>query len=91
VVKVPIEESAAARARWLAELADALDDAQKLMWNLGEGAFQSPETMELYVRIETARLEIRSLRLSRRAPDQPLSDPKWIELPWERTAGGRAN
>lgn len=89
MVQVPTEVCAAERARWLAELADALDDAQKLMWNLGQGVFRTPEAMELYVRIETARLEIRSLRLSRRAPDQQLPDPKWSELPWERTAGSR--
>ena len=63
-----------------------MDDAQKLMWSLGQEALRSPEAMELYVRIETARLEIQSLRLSRRAPDHQVPDPKWSELPWERAA-----
>lgn len=64
--------SAAGRARWLAELSDALDQAHNLMWKLGIGDGGGPAAMELYLRVEAARLEVQALRLGRRY--QPLDD-----------------
>lgn len=50
------------RARWLAQLADAIDQAQLVAWKLGIDGTQSAEAFELYCRLETAREEIEQLR-----------------------------
>ena len=62
---VPIEVPPADRARWLAELAEALDDAQRLFRELEWTSITRADAFELYMRIEAARLEVQSLRLSR--------------------------
>ena len=66
------EPSAAARTRWLAELSQALADAQALLWGLGAAGF-SPEALSLYGQIEAALAEVRSLKLqeNRRANQLP--------------------
>ena len=81
--RVPKPSSASERAHWLAELAQALEQAQRLAWRLDAEA--GPEAMELYSRLEAARMEVRSLQLGRLkvAPDD--HDPKWASfLPWSR-------
>jgi hypothetical protein len=91
VVEVPTEAAASERARWLAELSAALDEAQRLIWQLGVSAADSPEAMELYVRIEAARLEVQALRLSRRHGPPNNSASEWTEFsPWKRTEGSAA-
>ncbi|MFL6752191.1 MAG: hypothetical protein ACJ8FL_03055 [Sphingomicrobium sp.] len=72
--------TATERARWLAELAAALEQAQQLAWSLGLDEDSSPEAMELYGRLEAARAEVQALRLGRFrvAPDN--SAPDWTEL-----------
>jgi len=62
---VPIEVPPADRARWLAELAEALDDAQRLFRQLDVRTLPRGDALELYMRIEASRLEVQSLRLSR--------------------------
>ena len=52
---------AAERARWLAELAKAIDDAQQLAWRVGVTEAQSSEALELYVQLESARLSAAAL------------------------------
>jgi hypothetical protein len=54
--------SAAARARWLSELAQAIDEAQWLAWRIGVVEGRNPEALELYVRLEIARAEVEALR-----------------------------
>ena len=56
--------SAAERARWLAEVAQALDQAQALVERMSRGAVDGRERSELVHRIEAARQLTRSLRLS---------------------------
>ena len=56
--------SAAERARWLAEVAQALDHAQSLVERMGEKAGDSRHRVELLDRIEGARHMTRALRLS---------------------------
>ena len=60
--------SAAERARWLAEVAQTLDQAQMLVERmgdgLGDGLGDSGERAELIQRIEGARRMTRALRLS---------------------------
>jgi hypothetical protein len=56
--------SAAERARWLAEVAQALDQAQALVERIGKKAGNDREHGELVDRIEAARQMTRTLRLS---------------------------
>lgn len=74
---------AAQRARWLAELADALEGARRVVKQLAveESGF---EARELFAQIETARLEVRNMRI-RRSPGE-LQDfgPEWSkDIPWK--------
>ena len=75
--------TAAQRARWLAELTDALDEAQSLVWRLGNAEMRAIDAFDLLARLEAARAEARSLRLSRvRQP--PCSNPEWTDpVPWD--------
>lgn len=74
-------KSAATRARWLAELADAIESAQQLAWQLGTATRPSPEARELYSRLEAARIEVESMRgISVHAP---VAEPRWPDsLGW---------
>jgi hypothetical protein len=80
------EDSAVQRARWLAELAEALIEAQQLAERLATRGITVPP--DLVARIESARCEVDALqkrRLSRTAGDG--FNPKWSEnLPWRRFA-----
>jgi hypothetical protein len=62
VRRVPIEVSSAERARWLAELAKAIDEAQKVAWRLGVQEGDDAEAKDLYERLEAARVEVDALR-----------------------------
>jgi hypothetical protein len=62
---VPIDSPAVTRAQWLAELSDALDDAQQLLMELELSREEQALAVETFLRIEAARLEVQSLRLSR--------------------------
>jgi hypothetical protein len=77
---VPIEVPAVERARWLAELSDALDDAQRLFRRFDVGDLPRAELIELYMRIEGARLEVQSLRLSRSLRSRGPIDPERTKL-----------
>lgn len=55
------EPAAASRARWMAELAAAIESAQRVAWQLGIGD-HSVEARELYGRLEAARVELDALR-----------------------------
>jgi hypothetical protein len=79
-------ESGTGRARWLTELSEALDQAHDLMWKLGIGDGTGPAAMDLYLRIEAARLDVQALRLGRHHRSSEAIDPEWIEhLPWKRS------
>lgn len=71
-----MEESAATRARWLAELANAIESAQRLAWQLGTATRPSPEARELYGRLEAARVEVESMRGI--SIHTPLAEPAWL-------------
>ena len=81
MASVPTEVPAAQRAQWLAELSEALDQAQIALNKLGADGAPSPEMLELYLRIEAARLEVHSLRLSRSLHPRGNSDPEWTRSP----------
>jgi hypothetical protein len=91
VVEGPGGSTAAERARWLAELSETLGEAQRLLLRIGVSGADNRQAMELYSRIEGARLAIQSLRLRRSAGSRNVSDPKWTDpLPWERGQKGPA-
>ena len=60
--RAPNQAVALERARWLTELADAVDQAQKLAWRLGVADGDSEEARTLYARLEAVRAEVNSLR-----------------------------
>ena len=72
----PFQASVSERARWLSELAEALEQAQRLAWTMGLLEGDSVEAMQLYGRLEAARLEVQSLRSGRLAATQPKLDPE---------------
>jgi hypothetical protein len=79
-----MQVTAAERAIWLAELSSALDAARHLMRRLDLTADQHAEAIELHLRIEAARFEVQSLRLSRSLRPRDDDGPKWTEsAPWE--------
>jgi hypothetical protein len=80
--------TAAQRARWLAELSDALHDAQQLIWRFTDD--RNLEALDLLKRIEAARAQMQSLQLgrARRAADDFY--PEWTNsLPWDCPAEDR--
>jgi hypothetical protein len=86
VVRVPNEDSAAKRARWLAELSAALDEARTLTKQLGASQGKD-EAVELCARIEAVAFEVEALRLSRHSGGGQQFDPEWTkDLPWKRSA-----
>ena len=84
--RVSAELSGVGRAQWLAELSEALEQAHALMWKLGIGDGGGPAAMELYLRVEAARLEVQALRLGGRYRMMEDIDPQWTEAsPWKRS------
>ena len=78
------EVPAAERARWLAELSQALTEAHQLLIGMDLPRERDSEARELYLRIEAARLEVQSLRLSRSLKPREANYPKRIDFaPWE--------
>jgi hypothetical protein len=79
--------TAAQRARWLAELSDALEEAQELIWRLGMTGVGNVDAIDLSARLEAARAQVRSLRLGRPNELSENSNPEWSNrLPWDRPA-----
>ena len=73
-----MEQTAALRAEWLAQLADAIDSAQRVAWQIGNRGSASFEARELYGRLERARIELDSLRtLGQQRPIEIQRD--WLE------------
>jgi len=77
---VPTEVSAIERARWLAELSEALDAARRLLSKFDIRDRDREEALDLYTRIEAARFQVQSLRLSRSLHPRPESTPDRIDL-----------
>jgi hypothetical protein len=77
--------SAAARARWLAEVAAALDEAMILVERLGGHVHDRNARIELLDRIEAARQRTRLLRLRHRPSIAVEPPPKWSG--WPANAG----
>ena len=85
------EQAAALRARWMAELAAAIDSAQRVAWHLGSATAASLEARELYARLEAARLELEALRLDTRRLRREI-DPWLVEqVGWPGAADSSAD
>ena len=80
------DTSAAERARWLAELADALEEARRVVKLLG-AADGEIGAVELYARIEAVRIEVQAIRLRRTYVQDREFCSEWIkDIPWKRSA-----
>ncbi len=53
------------RSRWLAELAKTLEEAQRLVWEIGSRTGLSTDTLDLCARLEVVRAELESIRRAR--------------------------
>jgi hypothetical protein len=77
--RAPDQVVALERARWLAELAHAISQAQKLAWRLGVAEGDSEEARELYARLEAVRNEVDALRFDGWSGVRREIDPAWLE------------
>jgi hypothetical protein len=78
------ELSAAGRAHWLAELSEALDDAQEILWRMGPRDVRHADALDLWASIEAARAEVRLLRIGRPDRAVPHFHPEWTNQgPWD--------
>lgn len=73
------EMSAAERARWLAELAQAIEEAQRIALRLGRARGTSGEARELHAQLETARAEVEALRRGGWRSQEVDLPPKWLQ------------
>ena len=72
------------RARWLAELSTALNEARRLANELGATDARM-EALELCARIEAVRREVESLRFRQISQADVQLGPKWIKSPpWQQ-------
>jgi len=82
--------SAAERAQWLAELAQVLEEAQKLVGRLTVTDARRTEALDLSARLEAARAEVQALRRNRLSEFSRQFDPDWRKsLPWDRPPSER--
>ena len=79
-MRVPTGITLADRARWLAELAVAVDEALVLLWCIGVLEGDNADEKELHGRLEAARAEIECLRGVREPLARERFDPDWIKL-----------
>ena len=77
-----MEHIAALRAEWFARLAEAIEGAQRVAWQLRTYESASAEARELYSQLEAARLELESLRGVRRRPREPVDSKLLEKLGW---------
>ena len=77
VARVPTEVTAAERARWLADLSEALDAAQELIWRMGASLLEEGDALDLWATLEGARAEARALRFARAGQRLRQHDPQW--------------
>lgn len=73
---------AASRARWLAELSAALDDAQTLLAQLAAQRIDQADADGLRARIEELRAELRLLHRRGFAPSQIIDPSHLLHPDW---------
>ena len=80
--------AAAKRARWLAELAAAVDEAQRVARTLSGSRGNCAEAEILSGRLDELRIEVEVLRGAGRTARPAQNDPRWTSLfPGARGAG----
>ena len=80
--------AAAKRARWLAELAAAVDEAQRVAHALSTSCGSCAEADLLFGRLDAVRIEVQDLRGAGRGARPTQIDPRWTSLfPGARDAG----
>jgi len=85
VVRLPTDVTVAQRARWLAELSEALDEARSVIWRLAMEEVCNIDALDLSARVEAAKAEVQSMRLSRMDRSSIQNDPNWSgPVPWNR-------
>lgn len=76
-------KAAGERGRWLAELAQAVDQAQRLARTLSVLKGSCAEAEDLYGRLELVRIEVEDLRRGGWGARPMKFDPLWTSLfPW---------
>jgi len=80
---VPTGVTGAQRSRWLTELSEALQEAQRLLWQIDPSGLRSVDALDLSARLEAAHAQVRSLRF-RHSDSANYSAPEWSNLPWDR-------
>ena len=80
LIKRPIRWTAEEKARWLAELANAIDDAQQLVWRISASGGDRARASALYGQLETAREEVDRLRRGAARAVRLEVDPRWSDL-----------
>ena len=84
------EATATERARWLADLAIAIDQAQRLTWRLGVSEGDNADAKELYARLESLSGEVQSFRRGVWTGEHQELDPFWMQLlPWRSSEKAR--
>ncbi len=88
--RAPDQIVALERARWLAELTEAIAQAQRIAWRLGVLEGDSEDARQLYARLEAVASEVQSLRFGgwlnvRQEADLPaleglLPDQHWFSV-----------
>lgn len=68
------------RARWLGELAQAIDEAQRVAWNLGLSGNHGGAALDLYGRLEAAREEVEYLRGGGWRAQRYQFKSKWMQF-----------
>jgi hypothetical protein len=68
----------------LAEVSEALGEAQKLLLRLGPDDVRDIDSLDLLARVEAARVEVRSLRICKFGKRRANPPPEWSNLlPWQ--------
>jgi hypothetical protein len=78
--RAPDSAAALERARWLAELLEAINQAQRIAWRLGVAEGDCEEARDLYARLEAVRNEVDALRFGDWTALRSEIDPNWIQL-----------
>ena len=68
------------RARWLAELSRAIDEAQKLATVVGATEGKRRDAQELHAQLDAIRIEVEMLRRGRDTGARTEVDPEWIQI-----------
>ena len=79
------QTAAVERARWLAQLAHEIEQAQRLARRLAKAQPDGGEALVLHEQLEAVRREVDEIRRGTRLLLRREIDPKWMGLvPWDR-------